>query len=150
MGKALPALLLLALALTNPVRAEEPSPATTALHQLFDDEWERKLREDPLEASQVGDARYNDRWPDASLDASARSHDGDLAAHCRLAQIDRSKLTAGDLLNFELFKRALENRIERYRYRDFLMPVNQQGGIQSAAEDVQRAVRFVRVKDYED
>jgi len=49
-----------------------------------------------------------------------------------------------------LFKRALGNRIERYRYRDFLMPVNQQGGIQSAAEDVQRAVRFVRVKDYED
>ena len=150
MARAFPGLLLLAFALTSPVRAEEPAPAITTLHQLFDDEWERRLREDPLEASQIGDARYNDRWPDESLNGIARSHEGDLAAQRRLAQIDLSKLGARDSLNFELFKRALENRIERYRYRDFLMPVNQQGGIQSAAEDVQRAVRFIRVKDYED
>ena len=34
-----------------------------ALHQLFHDEWEARLKFDPLFATSTGDRRYNDRLP---------------------------------------------------------------------------------------
>ncbi|MDQ3510654.1 MAG: DUF885 domain-containing protein, partial [Pseudomonadota bacterium] len=38
------------------------SASSIALHRLFEDEWERGLRENPENASYRGDKRYNDRW----------------------------------------------------------------------------------------
>jgi uncharacterized protein (DUF885 family) len=126
------------------------SAAVASLHQLFDDEWERYLRENPVDASALGDARYNDRWLDESLEGYARRHEDDRAALRRLAEIGRDLLPAREQVNYDLFQRNLDDANERYRYRDFLMPINQQGGLQSAADQVLRSVRFARVKDYED
>src|SRR5690606_11401661 len=78
------ALLLLAgLAHADP-RAE--------LRALFDAEWERGLRENPISATFFGDARYNDRLPDASLAAVAASQEADRAALGKLKAIDRAAL----------------------------------------------------------
>ena len=146
-------LLLIAAAVLTPAapaHTAHANPAVAALHQLFDDEWERYLRENPIEASAVGDTRYNDRWPEQTLEAYARHHDEDAAVHKRLAGIDRTRLPATEQLNYDLFKRDLDDRIEGYRFRDFLMPISQQGGPQAAADEALRAVRMTRAKDYED
>ena len=47
---------------------DQPTPAAR-LHALFDAEWERTMREDPLWATTLGDLRYNDRLGDHSLAA---------------------------------------------------------------------------------
>jgi uncharacterized protein (DUF885 family) len=134
-----------------PARAEDTALVSAkALHQFFDDEWERYLRESPLDASALGDTRYNDRWPDLTLEGIAKRHDEDVAAQKRLAQIDRERLSTADQLSYDLFKRDLDERIEGYRFHAFLMPLDQQGGIQSAADTLQRSVRMTRAKDYED
>ena len=44
-----------------------------ALHELFEAEWERKLKENPTYASQLGDKRYAHQWPDVSLRATEKS-----------------------------------------------------------------------------
>ncbi|HZP12742.1 MAG TPA: DUF885 domain-containing protein [Nevskiaceae bacterium] len=132
-----------------PPQAAEPT-AASALHKLFDDEWERYLRENPIEASRIGDARYNDRWRDESLEAYATRHNEDVDARKRLGGVDYGALSAADQLNYDLFARSLDDRIEGDRYRAFLMPIDPQGGIQSAADEVQRSVRLIKVKDYED
>jgi len=55
--------------------AAEPAPgAGQRLHELFEAEWERGLRENPTWASYLGDRRFDDRWPDLSPEARARSH----------------------------------------------------------------------------
>ncbi|HWP95026.1 MAG TPA: DUF885 domain-containing protein [Gammaproteobacteria bacterium] len=123
--------------------------AVAALHKLFDEEWERGLREDPLGASYLGDRRYNDRWPDVSLEAIARRHAGDEAALAKLAAIDAAALPPNERLNYELFRREYENRIAGHRFRQFLIPLNQRGGIQTAHE-LTEVLRFSTVKDYED
>ncbi len=56
----------LALALCAPLHA---ATATEKLHRLFDEDWERILRDYPEYATFLGDARYNDRWTDLSLAA---------------------------------------------------------------------------------
>jgi uncharacterized protein (DUF885 family) len=122
---------------------------TKALHALFDREWQHDLQENPTRASQLGDRRWNDRWPDRSLAAIQRSHEHNVQVLKDLGQIDRSKLSAADQLNYDLFKKDYEMDIEAHQYRWYLVPLNQRGGIQTQNE-LADSLRFTTVKDYED
>ncbi len=131
-----------------PVRAQDPA-TTKALHDLFDREWEYDLQQEPTRASSLGDRRWNDRWPDLSLQAIQSRHQHDQEVLRNLAKIDRAKLSAADQLNYDLFKKGYEADIEEFKYRWYLVPLNQRGGIQSRNE-LADSLRFETVKDYED
>ena len=122
---------------------------TKALHALFDREWRYELQENPTRASQLGDRRWNDRWPDRSLAAIQRRHEHNVQVLKELSQIDRSKLSTADQLNYDLFKKDYETDIEEHQYRWYLVPLNQRGGIQTQNE-LADSLRFATVKDYED
>src|SRR5215831_13181578 len=82
---------------------EKESGAAKALHDLFAAEWDYRMQQEPDFASELGDRRWNDRWPDDSLEAFARrsQHNQDVLA--RLAKIDRNGLAPADQLNYDLF-----------------------------------------------
>ncbi|HWS56179.1 MAG TPA: DUF885 domain-containing protein [Pyrinomonadaceae bacterium] len=146
------ALLMPAAALPAQRRAANrnaAAPPARALHQLFDEEWEWRMRESPTFASSLGDRRYNDRWQDASLEAIEARHRHRLETLRRLRGIDRARLSAADQLNYDLFRRTLETDIEAHQFRLHLMPVNQRGGVQSA-DELAELLRFQTVKDYDD
>ena len=130
---------------TSPSQAS----AAKALHGLFDDEWEYAMRDDPERASELGDRRWNDRWRDQSLQAIERRHQHNLDVLTGVAKIDRSKLSATDQLNYDLFKQQLEHRIEAHKFKKYLIPLNQREGIQTT-DELADALRFETVKDYED
>jgi uncharacterized protein (DUF885 family) len=125
-------LLLTALALATPAAAD--ADATRALHALFDAEWERGLRENPLEAVYHGDSRFNDRLPDISPEAIRVSQAADRTALQTLLAIDRGALSAADQLNYDVFRWQLEQEIAIQRFRPELIPLNQRGGIQTFDE----------------
>jgi prolyl oligopeptidase len=127
----------------------QDSATTKALHDLFDREWEYQLQQNPTRASSLGDRRWNDRWGDASLEGIKRRHEHNLVVLAELAKIDRSKLSARDQLNYDLFKQDYETNVEGYKYRWYLIPLNQRGGIQSQ-DELASSLRFETVKDYED
>ena len=66
--------LILFLTSTAPATwaSASSADAEARLHQLFDAEWERGLRDDPLQATYRGDHRYDDRWPDLAAAAPSR------------------------------------------------------------------------------
>lgn len=127
----------------------QDATATKALHDLFAREWEFDLRESPTRASQLGDRRWNDRWTDMSLEAIKRRHSHDREVLAELAKVDRAKLSKTDQLNYDLFKKTTELSVEEFKYRWYLVPLNQRGGIQSQNE-LADSLRFTTVKDYED
>ena len=144
------AFLLLPL-LALPAVAAPQKPPVTALHRLFDAEWERSLSESPETASYLGDQRYNDRWTDWSEAAVEQRAQGDRAVLKKLATIQRSALPASEQLNYDLFKRRYENAVAFQRFREFLMPVspiNWSGFGYATA--LPRLMRFSTAKDYED
>jgi uncharacterized protein (DUF885 family) len=120
-----------------------------ALNRLFEEEWEWVMREAPTFASSLGDRRYNDRWSDLSLAAIGRRQQHRVETLARLKRIDPARLPAADRLNYDLFRKDLEDDIEEFRFRFYLMPVSQGGGIQSADQLGDR-LRFQTLKDYED
>ncbi|HEV3469804.1 MAG TPA: DUF885 domain-containing protein [Pyrinomonadaceae bacterium] len=123
--------------------------AAKALHDLFEEEWEYAMREFPTFASTLGDRRYNDRWTDVSPAAYERRHRHRLDALERLKRIDRARLSPADRLNYDLFKKDIEQDIEGYKFRDFLLPIHQRGGIQTE-DELTELLRFQTVKDYDD
>jgi uncharacterized protein (DUF885 family) len=135
----------------TPQRARSPQPnaATVMLSSLFDQEWEYAMRESPTWASSLGDRRYNDRWDDVSLAAIERRHAHDIAVLERIKEIDRAQLSPADQLNYDLFKKDYETSLQGYKYRWYLVPLNQRGGIQTA-DDLGEQLRFANVKDYDD
>jgi prolyl oligopeptidase len=121
------ATLLLATSPALPQAAEpvQTSSNSNELHALFDAEWQRGLREDPIRASYVGDARYDHQWPDVSLEAVARSNAADRAALAALDRMDPQSLDEADRLNEELFRRQLSASLDSYAYGAQLLPLNQ-------------------------
>jgi uncharacterized protein (DUF885 family) len=135
-------------ALTSALPAPR-NPASKALHELFDREWDYDMQQSPTWASTLGDRRWNDRWPEVSPEAYQRrlAHYQDVLD--RLAKIDRRRLPPEDRLNYDLFEKNYRTRVEEHRFRWHLIPLNQRHGIQ-LADELAAALRFETVKDYDD
>ena len=125
-----------------------PADAAVRLHELFESEWERGLRENPVQASVVGDRRYDDRWPDRSAAALERSHAADRAVLEELESIDPGSLSEAERLNRELFARLYREDLDAWDYGLRYLPVTQRRGVQSAHELAEQ-LPFATVRDYE-
>ncbi len=145
--------LVILLAWVGPVltlHAQTNSPEAGArLNALFKEEWEYRLKDDPVTATELGDRRYNDRWPDDSLAAMDRRHNHRREVLRQLDALDLKSLSDTDRLNYALFRKQYELGVEGYQYRSFLIPLNQRDGIQTLNE-VGDVINFEKVKDYED
>lgn len=145
-------LLTLSIAWTAnaaPARSPTQAAATAALHRLFHAEWNREMREHPLEASDLGDRRFNDRWPDRSLAAIENAQRAERAALASLRKIDRAALNRQDRVSYDLFEWQHQDALDAYRFHEYLFPLNQLGGIQTAGDNAQ-TLRFTTQRDYED
>lgn len=118
-------------------------------HALLNEAWEWQLNEYPVFASQLGDRRGNDRWRDRSLKAIERRFQDEREFLTRLRGIDSNALDKADQLNYELFRRELQSSIDANKYRAFLMPMSQRGGVQSM-DSTAESLPLSSVQDYDD
>ena len=135
--------------------------AASDFHELLDEAWQWQLEESPVFASRLGDRRNNDKWPDLSIAAFERRHEERREFLRRLRSIDSSQLSASDRLNYDLFRRELQDEIDGIQHkeyghtytliptRNYLMPISQRGGVQSLESTAER-VRLANAQDYED
>lgn len=128
---------------------ETPNDPARQLHELFKTEWDCEMEQDPIRASELGDRRWNDRWPDESLEAMRKHHEHKLAVLRRLRAIERNRLSPAEQLNYDLFEKDYQTDADSYRFHWFLIPFNQREGIQLSNE-LADSLRFETVKDYED
>lgn len=138
---------LLLAPLLAPAYAQTATDKHAALEKLFAEEWERGLRESPENASYNGDTRYNDRWSDRSLTGIAAVEAGDRAALQRLHAIGRAGLSAADQLNYDTFEWNLQQAVSRQRYKEYLLPLGHQTGLQ-LADGMAEIVPFASTADY--
>src|SRR5690349_24597409 len=129
------------------------------LHALMEREWQYQLEHNPTYASVLGDRRWNDRWDDLGLSAIEADHQHNLQVLAQLQAMERERLPAADQLHYDLFRRDYETWIEEHRFKWYLLPVNQVGGIPEGVKQppgLQTAyqlagnLRFETVQDYEE
>ena len=104
-------------------------PDAERLHRLFQLQNDYALHEFPEYATYVGVRGQNDRWTDYSPEAIARRKAALELPVKALASIDRAALAPDDRLNYDLFRRGIEQWREGRRFPSELLPMNQIGGI---------------------
>jgi prolyl oligopeptidase len=116
---------------------------------LMDEAWQAELANSPLKASRLGDRRYNDRWKDQSISAieSQQAQTRDFLR--RAYAIDRNALSEEQQLNYELFRRTLQDTVDAYQFNAHLTPLSHRGGVQNL-ENNTNYLSFESVKDYDD
>ena len=142
-GQLLAALLVLVFT-TNAY-----ADATEDFNALLDEAWEATMSSFPTFASSLGDRRFNTEWTDQSLDAIETRHQRDREFLQRLYAIDRNALSETDQLNYELFRRELQNDVDSHQFKGYLLPFSHRGGVQTLNQTASR-LRLANVQDYED
>ncbi len=118
------------------------------LEALYEAEWERDLRENPLLAAYLGDRRHDRLWPDLSPAALAVGESADRAVRQQLAAVDPTALDAAARLNLELFGRLYSEREREDAYGLDYLPVSHRDGVQTAHE-LAELLPFATVADFE-
>ena len=143
--------LLIVLLLALPLYAENAAQnaEVAKLHALFDRSWETSLRESPMFATSVGRHEYDDRMPSMTPADLARRNDIRKQELAELKQIDRSKLPANEVVNYDMFQRQLDESIEGYELGDYQMPINADSGFHSGFSRLPQEMPLATVKEYE-
>lgn len=127
----------------------ESATATTALHQLFDDEQKWEYREFPVSATYSGVHDYDDRLSHetpADQDRRAKDAKGFLD---RLHAIDRGQLNPSDQVSYDLFDFMVGSGVRMAQYREYRMPLNNDSGFYADLLQLPDALDLVTAKDYE-
>ncbi len=157
------------LSVGGPARAQQRAPAgsfhdryaallanprhladSARLHELFRVTWEYQMTEFPEFATDVGYPGQNARWTDNSLAAIARRKRELQQPLAVVNAIRRERLGAADRLNYDLFKRGVEEQIEAARFPDEYLAITQLGGVQQDVGQLFARMPTARVSDYED
>jgi uncharacterized protein (DUF885 family) len=120
------------------------------LAELVAEEWEYELRENPENATSIGDYRYNDRWSDISL---AHGEQQKLDAQkwlSRFRAIDVEGFSETEKLNHSLMVRNLEERITNIDLKLNEMPIDQFFGLHLSIAQAVDTFPFDSTKHFED
>jgi uncharacterized protein (DUF885 family) len=144
-----PSFFFLGLALLAAPSLAQPADDAARLQALFDREWEVRLKEDPLFATSVGRHEYDALLPSMTYADLERRTQAARATLAELSAIDRGKLGADDVVNYDMFRRQIENRITDFELGDYQMPFNADSGFHTGFAQLPREVPLATVEDYE-
>jgi uncharacterized protein (DUF885 family) len=123
------AAILLAGALcacTTPAPRDSAATASVDVTPLFAQFWDEFLALYPLQATYVGDTRFNDRLPN-SLTETFRDRERAFNRGWleRIRGIETAGLSEQDRLSVDIFIQAREQELERLQHPEHLLPLNQ-------------------------
>jgi uncharacterized protein (DUF885 family) len=129
-------------------------PKSKELLDLVESYYEEMLKLNPIEATQIGDPRYNDQFPN-SIGPDHRKKVQDLERKYleKIQALEVSGLKGQDRLTYEIFKRDRQLEIEGFQFPGYLMPINQSFSVPNFFVQLgsgEGAHPFKTVKDYDD
>ncbi|MBA4197977.1 MAG: DUF885 domain-containing protein [Chitinophaga sp.] len=134
----------------KPVSTEANKPLAT----LFDKYYEERLQIFPLEATSIGDSRYNDKlYVDFTDSYRAKEKIFFQKYLDSLVKYNRDELNDDDKVSYDDFKREMEINIEGLSFHDNYMPLNQFSSIHLTFAQLGSGgviQPFKTVKDYDD
>ena len=135
--------------LTQAVAGVAQADATADFRALLDEHWEWTLSNSPEMASALGDRRFNQAWQDRSIDAIEQRHKQAREFLGRAYAIDRNALQDDEQLNYELFRRQLQDEVDEHQFKGYLLPFSQRGGVQNL-NNLTNQLSLVAIQDYDD
>jgi uncharacterized protein (DUF885 family) len=135
------------LAVTAPAVLTADAPGQ--LRALLDEQWEFRLAEDPLFATNTGDQRYAARLPSMTQEDFARREAFARRVRAQLEALDASALSPSDRVSRDMLVRELTHEIAGYEFGSYRIPLNADSGFQTDFADIPNRMPFRNVQDYE-
>jgi uncharacterized protein (DUF885 family) len=140
---------------TQAVQEAAPASAKAAqLDKFYTDFWEASLKLNPIQATFVGDPRYNDQLPNFLskdyIDQTNRFNEEWLA---KAKAIGPDGLSGQALLSYNIFIKQQQDAIDGERFHNELLPIDQFNNLALLAVQLgsgTNAQPFQTVKDYDD
>ncbi|MDB4999470.1 MAG: hypothetical protein JWR76_547 [Mucilaginibacter sp.] len=124
------------------------------LAKLFDNYYEGYLKLDPLTATSIGDARYNDQLPNTgSVEYLKQAHDFYAAYLDSIKTFKREDLDDNDKISYDIFVYEAQTNLDGFQYHLEYMPFNQMFALPITMGQLgsgSNAQPFKTVKDYND
>lgn len=115
------------------VESKGKASEAARLHELFNVDWAYGMARSPEAATFLGYPGSETTWTDYSAAAIAERKQQTARPLRVLSTIDRAQLNPADRINYDLFKRQGEERLEGARFPSELLALNQMSGIQQDA-----------------
>lgn len=125
------------------------SSAKQQLEQLLSEHWQQANKEQIFFRNDPDTFRMNGALPDVSAAGRARREAFNLLMLKKLAQIDRSQLSAADSLSLRLFQYERETEAKSYQQFDHLFPMQTYAGYHSYFAAAPDNMSFLTAKDYD-
>jgi uncharacterized protein (DUF885 family) len=124
--------------------------AQVQLQELLKEEWETRLQNDPLLATYCGDHRFDSRLPEMT-ESAMKNWAARLRGFLqRLEGIPRQQLQGQELLNYDIFRRLLNDEVADIDLGGYRMPLSKAGGYHTyLPESLPTIMRFENAADYE-
>ena len=127
------------------------------LEQIIDESFEFQLGEEPLYSNmsfwydlQSKDTPYsiNRRMPSMTLEAINERDIFWKKIKNRLNSINPDRLSQAQKINYRIFSRIINEKINEIKFKSFLMPINTDSGFHTGLIRIQRAMPFQTIGDY--
>lgn len=122
--------------------------------EFLDAYYEERLKFFPMEATQIGDNRYNNLLPiDISEGFRKELNDFYTLQLSGLSEYQRDSLSVQEQVSYDIFKREMEGGIQSLTFNDHLMPVHQFWGMTLTIPQIASGKSyqpFKTAKDYDD
>jgi len=119
------------------------------LYVLFDEAWDFQMREYPTYATAVGIHDYDDRLPSMALEDIERRTEYWRQVMARLDAIDRESLSDEARINYDMFKRRVQDRVEEFEFNDHLIPITAESGFHTGFARLPERVPLKTTQDYD-
>jgi uncharacterized protein (DUF885 family) len=101
-----------------------------ALHALVEDYFEQQLQLSPMNATAIGDSRYDDRLDDSTSPGFREKAFGiERAFLDRARRIDAARLSPAARLTYDIFVSEREQALDGQKFHEDYMPFNQMSGL---------------------
>jgi uncharacterized protein (DUF885 family) len=104
----------------------DPAEAAKQLDKLYADYWEANLKLNPINATFIGDIRYNDQLPNfLTAEYRKQVHDLHQTWLDKALAIDGSKLEGSARISYDIFVRERRLSLEGERFPSWMQPIDQ-------------------------
>lgn len=110
------------------IQAEKADPAETAaqLEKLYADYWQANLKLNPINATFIGDNRYNAEMPNFfTADYRQQTHDLNQSWLDNAVALDGTQLNGPARISYDIFVRERRLALESERYPTWMLPMDQ-------------------------
>ncbi|GAA0199829.1 DUF885 domain-containing protein [Kangiella japonica] len=139
--------------LKSPSATMTAEQASKKLNELFAENFEESLALNPIQATAIGDSRFNDQLPNfLSPEFRKKSHDFTVKWLEKVKEVDRDLLTGQDRLSYDVFIYQSEMALEGEEFPGHLIPINQSNNIANFFAQLgsgQSLQPFNTVEDYD-